>query len=53
MWAKTADGIPASPRRYCAPASNSGYLLMDPQKQEIANEMSKPRKELKIVKSFV
>ena len=53
MWAKTADDIPASPGRYCAPASNSEYRLFHPQKQEIPNEMSKPRKELKIVKSFV
>ena len=53
MWAKTADDIPASPGRYCVPASNPGYRLMDPQKQEIPNEMTKHRKELKIVKSFV
>ena len=51
--AKTADDIPASPGPYCVPASNLGYRLMGLQKQEIPNEMTKPRKELKIVKSFV
>ena len=53
MWATTADDIPASPGRYCVPASNPGYRLTGLQKQEIPNEMTKHRKELKIVKSFV